>query len=351
MPPTDPLTFTRLTAREARRRLLARVSRLPPHLRRRLPTIVLAELAKAEPLLAAAARAGMLRAHLDAARESVRALRLPPTEPPGDPPPTGLAFPDPPGGRPPVRFPQVERAAEFVRSRLATTPEAFALLDADAQRAAFTVARAATLDAVEKVQAAVADDVARGGTKKEFAAAVREALGASALADGQIEALYRTHTARAYSAGQLDVLDHPLVTDEFPYLEYSATHDGRVRAEHLALEKMGLDGTAVYRRDDPIWQRFYPPWGWQCRCVVIPLSVEDAAARGVKEAIRWRDTGEPPRRPQWVKPPLPTKPRYVRMPGPYQWQGTPGAPGKFSGMPGGARKENGPAERRTERGR
>ncbi|HYH63939.1 MAG TPA: phage minor head protein [Urbifossiella sp.] len=302
MPPTDPLTFTRLTAREARRRLLARASRLPPHLRRRLPTIVLAELAKAEPLLAAAARAGMLRAHLDAARESVRTLRLPPTKPPGDPP-TGLAFPDPPGGRPPVRFPQVERAAEFVRSRLATTPAEFARLDADAQRAAFTVAQAVTLDAVERVREAVADDVARGGTPKEFAAAVREAIGASALADAQIEAMYRTHTARAYSAGQQDVLDHPLVTDEFPYLEYSATHDGRVRAEHLAMEQLGLDGTAVYRRDDPVWQRFYPPWGWQCRCIVIPLSVEDAAAKGVREAMKWLATGVPPASPSWVRPP------------------------------------------------
>lgn len=40
-----------------------------------------------------------------------------------------------------------------------------------------------------------------------------------------------------------------------------------------------------------------------CRCLVIPLTVDDAAARGVKEAIRWRDTGEPPARPQFVKPP------------------------------------------------
>ncbi len=299
MPNPDPLAFTRFAAREARRRLLAKASRLPARLRRRLPTIVLAELQKAEPLLAASIRAGQLHAHLTAAREAVRAIGLPPVVPPKSPPPA-LAFPD--DGAAPVRFPQIERAAAFVRSRLATTPAEFARLDADARRAAFTVARAATLDAVEKVQEAVADNVARGGTRKEFAAAVRDALGASAMSGPQIDAVYRTHTARAYSAGQQDVLDHPLVTDEYPYLLYSATHDGRVRAEHLAMEKLGLDGTAVYRRDDPIWLKFYPPWGWQCRCVVIPLSVEDAAARGVKEAIRWVQTGEPPRRPQHVRP-------------------------------------------------
>jgi hypothetical protein len=68
------------------------------------------------------------------------------------------------------------------------------------------------------------------------------------------------------------------------------------------MEQLGLDGTAVYRRDDPVWLKFYPPWGWQCRCIVIPLSVEDAAARGVKEAIRWVQTGRPPASPAWVKP-------------------------------------------------
>jgi hypothetical protein len=69
------------------------------------------------------------------------------------------------------------------------------------------------------------------------------------------------------------------------------------------MESLGLDGTAVYRRDDPVWDLFYPPWGWNCRCVVIPLSVEDAAARGVKEAMEWMRTGRPPVVPQYVNPP------------------------------------------------
>lgn len=304
MPPPDPLAVLRLAARLARRRLLARASRVPKALRRRLPTLVLAELQRAEPVLAEAVRAGQLRAWLAAAGEQVRALALPPLPPPpGRPPPPAAVFPEPPDRPPPVRFPQVERAAEFVRSRLPVTPDEFARLDADARRVAFTVAAAATLDAVERVKGAVADDVARGGTAKEFRAAVREVIDASALSDAQVDAVYRTQTARAYSAGQQEVLDHPLVADEFPYLEYSATHDGRVRPEHLALEHMGLDGTAVYRRDDPFWDTYYPPWGFNCRCLAVPLSVEDAAARGVREAKRWEAAGTPPARPEWVRPP------------------------------------------------
>jgi hypothetical protein len=90
------------------------------------------------------------------------------------------------------------------------------------------------------------------------------------------------------------------VRDEFVYLLWSATHDGRVDPDHLAMEKAGLNGTAVYRADDPIFNTHFPPIRWQCRCVVIPLSVADAAEYGCAEAKRWLETGEPPAQPEFV---------------------------------------------------
>jgi uncharacterized protein with gpF-like domain len=43
-------------------------------------------------------------------------------------------------------------------------------------------------------------------------------------------------------------------------LAYYATHDARVRDDHLAMETLGLDGTNIYRADDPIWREYLPPW-------------------------------------------------------------------------------------------
>jgi hypothetical protein len=71
------------------------------------------------------------------------------------------------------------------------------------------------------------------------------------------------------------------------------------RHQHKELEKLGLNGTAVYRRDDPFWDLFTPPWDYQCRCGVRMLTIAQAAGLGVKEAIEWLDTGVAPMRPEW----------------------------------------------------
>lgn len=345
----DPLPALKALARSARRRILHRIAASRAS-RTSALAIVRKELAAVEPLLARTLRDAQLLAWLTAGQEAVRPLALPPaataetgpvTEARGQTgtldrptaevyhprsvvlegdsrplvhtgrmgggsvPPTSPHFPDEPDDPPPlIRLPQVERAARYLQTRLAYTPEEFAQLDDDARSVAFTIAKAQTLDAVEHVQRALQEDIEQGGTLKQFTTAVREALDASALADHQVETLYRTHTARAYSAGQIEVLDHPLVADEFPFVLYDHTHDARVRPEHAYLGTHGLDGTGVYWRDDPTIRKFYPPCGWNCRCVAIPLSVEDAAARGVRDAVEWLRTGVEPRH-QWVaKPPF-----------------------------------------------
>lgn len=49
----------------------------------------------------------------------------------------------------------------------------------------------------------------------------------------------------------------------YPNLKYITAHDERVRESHRA-----LDGT-VRPVDDPFWDVYYPPNGWNCRCKVI----------------------------------------------------------------------------------
>ena len=71
-----------------------------------------------------------------------------------------------------------------------------------------------------------------------------------------------------------------------PYLEYTAVMDDRTRDEHAA-----LDGH-IYPIDDPFWQTFYPPNGFNCRCNVIQHSARDLDAMGrVAESSegQWED--------------------------------------------------------------
>jgi hypothetical protein len=213
-------------------------------------------------------------------------------------PPFAAGLPEPV-----VRFPSIEAAAKDLAAREVMTRADFDTLDAQARRAAFTVARVTDEDALEKVRVALADAAAAGGTPESFRGRVAEALGETALDPGHLETVFRTNLATAHAAGFDEVLNHPLVADEFPYVEYHAVHDGRARAEHLAMERLGIQGTNIYRRDDPIWDRFTPPWSFNCRCDRIALTLEDAARKGVREAKAWLESGVPPAEPAWVSPP------------------------------------------------
>lgn len=337
---SDPLFAFQAIARSARRRILARIAASKAKSRTAALAIVRKELAESEPLLARTLRDAQLLAWLTAGQAVAKPLALPAAEGhgrlveppvkslpreyagiPGDSYPAGLVledrskslppspparihFPDAHDDPPPViRLPQVERAAKYLQTRLDYTPEEFAQLDDDARSVAFTVAKAQTLDAVTRIRKALTEDVEVGGTLKAFKAVVREALEGSALADHHVESLYRTQTALAYSAGQIDVLRHPLVSDEFPYILYDFTHDSRVRPEHVWLGTHGLNGTGIRRADDPFWKTWYPPCGYNCRCVALPITLEMAAEYGVREAIEWLRTGIEPSRPEFCERP------------------------------------------------
>lgn len=278
---------------ERARRRIADLARQSLRRRSLVPT-ARAEMKRVEPQLAAELRDAQLLAFLKPYQEQTAHLV---TRPPDRRPPPVLTGGEPRG----VVWPQVVKAVEYVRNRVPFTEAEFKTLDADAKRVAVTVAGSNTIAAVEAVKAAVADDIAKGGTLAEFRGRVADSLGAS-LGDHVVETTYRTMVGRAYTAGKVAVLDSPAVRSAVPYLLYSATHDSRVRPEHLAIETLGLDGTAVYRADDPVWDQFLPPWAWNCRCEVIPLSVRAAAGYGVREAAEWLRTGVPPAEPEYVKP-------------------------------------------------
>lgn len=58
-----------------------------------------------------------------------------------------------------------------------------------------------------------------------------------------------------------------------PYLEYVTARDSHVRPEHAA-----LDGI-ILPEEDPFWQSYYPPNGWNCRCSTRRLTQREAEHR------------------------------------------------------------------------
>lgn len=63
-------------------------------------------------------------------------------------------------------------------------------------------------------------------------------------------------------------------------LQYRTAGDDRVRPEHAALEGVTLP------MDDPFWEEYYPPNGWNCRCTVIQVRKSKYPTTPSDEAMR-----------------------------------------------------------------
>jgi SPP1 gp7 family putative phage head morphogenesis protein len=258
---------------------------------------VRAILAEYEPMLAATISDSLLAAWLYAGKQ-VSEQALPAFEdfpPPDEPPPTLYRAEEPDDEEPLIRFPIIEEAATDLITRRVLTQEQFYEADQSFREQAFTISGVASLDALEKIQEALAEDLQEGGGFPAFVDKVEAVVGKSALAGHHLENVYRTNLGQAVGKGQQAVLDNEYVSSAFPYVMVRVTHDKRTRKSHKYWETHGIEGTAIYRSDDPVIRKFWPGvWDFACRCGAINLTREDAAEWGLREAQEWVRTGTPP---------------------------------------------------------
>lgn len=107
------------------------------------------------------------------------------------------------------------------------------------------------------------------------------------LSPARLEMTFRTNVQQAHADGLYEGVQQPLVSSYFPYVRRFATADKRTRPHHAQLEHLGLDGTGVYRVDDPTWKQFRAPFYYNCRCSDTYITVDQAAKLGVTEAQEW----------------------------------------------------------------
>lgn len=200
---------------------------------------------------------------------------------------------------PRLRFPLIEKAAERLSQRNVLTRDQWEAASIDARERAFFITGDVTTDTIAKVRDVIVNDISEGASFKEFRKKIGDTLEKSGIGPARVENIYRTNVQAAFRDGRETLITDPIVTELFPYQQYIAIHDKRARQTHKDLEKFGLSGTNIYRRDDPFWDRFTPPWDYQCRCGVRPMTVDAAARAGVEEARQWLKTGVPPEKPEW----------------------------------------------------
>lgn len=124
---------------------------------------------------------------------------------------------------------------------------------------------AGVCDVVLRVQQAVHLGAARLEQRGQVATTVSSPY--------RVRTILRTNIQTAYSAGRYRRQRETAAA--LPYWRYSAVLDANTRFSHAE-----MDGV-VYRADNPIWRRIYPPNGFNCRCTVRALTEREVQARGL----------------------------------------------------------------------
>ena len=85
------------------------------------------------------------------------------------------------------------------------------------------------------------------------------------LTPHRLRTIYQTNLRMAERSGEYQQLQE--IKHLRPFWQYVSQHDAR--PSHLAMNGR------VYPADDPFWDSFYPPNGWNCRCKVLSLKQRD----------------------------------------------------------------------------
>lgn len=187
------------------------------------------------------------------------------------------------------------RDAILYLQRKGFAPEAWNWFDlaADAHARSFTVAKAGRLDVLQAIRNALVSGKIVGEGERDFVKRLTPELqklgwwgkqiivgpdgGAEVAQLGspwRLRTIYRTNTFSAYNAARYRQQWADRASR--PFWQYLAVMDARTRHSHAALNGR------VFRFDDPIWQYFYPPWAYNCRCRVRALTQGDVDRRSLK---------------------------------------------------------------------
>ncbi|EFI6384900.1 phage head morphogenesis protein, partial [Escherichia coli] len=157
---------------------------------------------------------------------------------------------------------------------------------------AFTVAGVLKLDVLKDIRDGLTAALADGGTFREFAAQLEPLLekkgwlGKKLIVDEdtgelhgrqltprRLRTIFDTNIQSSYNAGRYQQ-QMANVADR-PYFERVAVMDLHTRPKHAALNGF------TARADDPVWEYFYAPDGYGCRCRIRARSASDVEKYGL----------------------------------------------------------------------
>jgi len=171
----------------------------------------------------------------------------------------------------------MEEARRFWKDKVQVAPAAFRKLADEAKVKAFAVSGIAKGDELNTVftamERAIDDGISFDQFKRECGD-IFERRGWTGKRAWRVDNIFRTNIQTAYNVGRYKQLTED--RDVLPFWMYSAINDSRTRPTHLAMNGR------VWPADHPVWNTWYPPNGYRCRCSVIALTERQVKNRGLQ---------------------------------------------------------------------
>lgn len=176
-------------------------------------------------------------------------------------------------------------ALDFLRKKKPLPEEEYKAIAAASRAKAFTVSGYTSAEVLQVFLDELAEACEQGKTKKEFMDTMNDFLernGYQGINPFHADVIFRTNMQTAYNAGHYKSMSQPETKRLRPYWQYITAGDGHVRESHAQ-----MDGR-VYAADDPVWDVWFPPNGFRCRCTVVSLT------RGQVERMGLTVSDKPP---------------------------------------------------------
>ncbi|MDI3480800.1 MAG: hypothetical protein PWQ97_455 [Tepidanaerobacteraceae bacterium] len=167
---------------------------------------------------------------------------------------------------------------EYFKNKIPMNSAEFYKLAQDVRVNAFTISHITLLDVLKDLQNELTKAISQGLTLDDFKKNSKDILqrrGWTGPLPYKADNVYRTNIQTAYMVGRWKQMTDPAVIRHRKYWMYDAINDTRTRPTHLA-----MDGK-VYPAEHPVWDQWYPPNGFRCRCSVISLTEEDVKRMGL----------------------------------------------------------------------
>lgn len=169
-------------------------------------------------------------------------------------------------------------AVQFLAGKKPLPKEAYERLDSQSRARAFTVAGYSSVDLLQTFLDTLEKAAEEGMTMEQFRQDMNTFLedkGYAGMNRWKSDNIFRTNMQTAFNAGHYLSMSRPANLKLRPYWRYRTAGDKEVRESHAA-----MDGR-IFRADDPIWDIWYPPNGFKCRCKVVSLTKQAVERLGI----------------------------------------------------------------------